>query len=335
MSSTTANILRTALASVFLTAAATFAVAPASASPNAYCDKSSFIYDADLCAQIGDSTPGSGPTLVPTTTAPASRTGNHSAATDWIDSHLPVLIGIVVIGLIIAVTVSAKRDKKEVAAEEQRAALARGRAIAQDHHAAQVQAAHDAVAANRPDPRDFDPDGIGLAPPPMPAPVIPPPPPQSDVDLIRYAEFNAVVPWIPGSAFAAVVTRDGSLAPAETAWLEAARAARLGDFDAGTNTFTPAATLTRVEQLPDGEDVRLRVEPRDIFVTEQQLDRVHQFLVKTAHVASASPFIRDHSTGYYATVLSNRVVAAPAPVAQQHAAPAPQAAAYDDDDDWI
>lgn len=268
-------------------------------------------------------------------TTPSTSTGSGGLS-GFVSEHAGwIVLG--VIALIAFAVVKGLRaqadEKKKATAEEQHAALARGRAIAQDHHAAQVQAAYDAVAAVRPDPATYDPDGIGLAPPPMQAPDVPDAPPQSPADLRRYAEFNAVVPWVPGSAFASVVTRDGDLAPAESAWLEAARAARLGDFDAETNTFTPAATLVRVEQLPDGEDVRFRVEPRDIFVTDAQLNKVHQFLVRTAHVASASPFIRDHSTGNYATVLSNRVASAPAPVAQ--AAPAPQAATYNDDDDWI
>jgi hypothetical protein len=274
-----------------------------------------------------------------TPTAPSTSSGSGSGVggiTDWISDHASwIVIGLIVIAVIWAVAASSSDTAKKTV-EQEATMLARGRAIAQDRHAEQIRAAHDAVAAQRPDPAVYDPDGIGLAPPPMPAPDLPAAPPQSDADLRRYAEFNAVVPWIAGSAFASVVTREGAVEPADTAWLEATRAAKLGDFDAETNTFTPAATLMRVEQL-NGEDVRLIVAPRDIFVTEQQLNHVHAFLVKTAHVVSASPFTRDHATGNYATVLTNRVPAASAPVAQaapqQQAAPA--ASTYNDDDDWI
>lgn len=252
--------------------------------------------------------------------------------------------GLLVIGAFVVVcvvvlavigSIAGASDEKKASERKQVAGshLDRGRKVVEDWWAAQMAAARATVPV--PDPRDYDPDGIGLAPPRMPEPVMPERPPMSDADLIRYADFGAMIPWTPGTAFASVVARNGSLNPARTAWFGATRAARFGDFDE-EDTFTPAATLVRVEQSQNGEDVVLVVEPRDIFVTEQALNKTLPFLVKTARVLSASPFIRDHDTGNYRTVLTNN--GAPAQqvstTVPRQSQPAP-AAPYNDDDDWI
>lgn len=267
--------------------------------------------------------PGCTPSpAAPTTTAPS--TGSGSGVTGWIDGHMPLIIGIVVVVLIVAVTRSVARDKEKAAAEQQQADLDRGRGIALDHHAADVQRVREAAAWSAPDPSTYDPMGLGVAPPQVPEPDLPAAPPQSPADLKRYSVFGAVVPWVPATAFAQVVTREGSIEPAEQAWIEACRAAKFGDFDTETGAFTPAAELTNVRNVADSGDVVLAVQPRDIFVTEQQLDKVLLFLVKTARVRSAAPFEREHDSGKYTTRLSNTDPAAQAPSApQQQAAPDP------------
>lgn len=250
---------------------------------------------------------------------------------------LLVIGGFVVVCVVVLAaigSIAGASDEKKTSERKQAADshLDQGRRVVEGWWAAQMAAARATVPV--PDPRDYDPDGIGLAPPRMPEPVMPERPPMSDADLRRYADFGAMIPWTPGTAFASVVSRDGDVAPAESAWFGATRAARFGDFDEEDN-FTPAATLVRVEQQ-NGEDVVLIVEPRDIFVTEQALNKTLPFLVKTAHVVSASAFTRDHDTGNYRTVLTNN--GAPAQqvstTAPQQSQPAP-AAHYNDDDDWI
>ncbi|MDO3110483.1 hypothetical protein [Mycobacteroides abscessus] len=250
-----------------------------------------------------------------------------------------LVIGAFVVACVVVLaaigSIAGASDEKKTSERKQVADshLDRGRKVVEDWWAAQMAAARATIPV--PDPRAYDPDGIGLAPPRMPEPVMPERPPMSDADLIRYADFGAMIPWTPGTAFASVVSRNGSLNPARTAWFEATRAARFGDFDE-EDTFTPAATLARVEQPQNGEDVALIVEPRDIFVTEQALNKTLPFLVKTARVLSASPFIRDHGTGNYRTVLTNN--GAPAQqvstASPRQSQPAP-AAPYNDDDDWI
>lgn len=314
-----------------MVATASCAVAPAMAEP--------CVVDA-LGRVATNFPPGCTPTLdapAPATT-PSTSTGSGGLS-GFVSEHAGwIVLG--VIALIAFAVVKGLRaqadEEKKATAEEQQAALARGRAIAQDHHAAQVQAAHDAVASVRPDPRDYDPDGIGLAPPPMQAPDVPDAPPQSPADLRRYATFGAVVPWRPGTAFSQVVSSDGDISGADAAWIEACRAARLGDFDTETGAFTPAAELTNVRNFTDDSgDVQLAVLPRDIFVSESQLDGVRKFLVKTARVASASPFEREFETGKYLTRLSNTATPQQVASTPQQAAPAAQTSPYNDDDDWI
>lgn len=301
---------------------------PAAASPNAYCDRSSWMYDKDLCAQIGDRT-GSGPTLVPTTTAPSS---SGSGLSGFVSEHAGLIV-LVVAGLIAWAVIAGFRDstagKAKEAAAEQQAALDRGRGIALDHHAQQVQQARDAAAWQAPDPSTYDPMGLGVAPPPMPDPDLPAAPPTTDDDLKRYAAFGAVVPWQPGSAFAQVVARDGDIGRAEQAWTEACRAARLGETDTETGAFTPAAELTNVRNVVGSGDVELVVLPADLFTGDVQLNRVIRYLVRTARVRWSGQFEREHTSDKFVIRLSNTDPAAQAAPAPQQQAPADPAAGWE------
>ncbi|MBN7296638.1 hypothetical protein [Mycobacteroides abscessus] len=265
--------------------------------------------------------PGCTPSpAAPTTTAPS--TGSGSGVTGWIDGHMPLIIGIVVVVLIVAVTRSVARDKEKAAAEQQQADLDRGRGIALDHHAADVQRVREAAAWSAPDPSTYDPMGLGVAPPQMPEPDLPAAPPQSPADLKRYSTFGAVVPWEPGTAFAAVVARDGDIARAEQAWIEACRAARLGETDSETGAFTPTAELTNVRNVVGSGDVELVVLPADLFTGDVQLNRVIPYLVRTARVRWSGVFEREHTSDSFVIRLSNTDPAAQAPGAPQQQAPA-------------
>lgn len=224
--------------------------------------------------------------------------------TAWIDQNLPLLI---VVGLaVIAVAVWSHISKEKAQQEQQResATLARGRRIAENWHATRVAAARFDAAAQVPDRSVFDPHGLGLAPPPAPAPKPVKSPPMSDADLRRYAEFGAVVPWQPGTAFAAVVAQNGSIAPAHAAWAEAMHAANLGETDPETGEFTPAAALVQVVSVVDSGDAELHVRTAGLHVREEQLNRVRTFLVPAARVGAVSPFVWVPTTGLYATTLS-------------------------------
>lgn len=281
--------------------AASCAAAPAVAdpAPGTICDPNPATnagYDASFCAKW---------------TEPATPTSHHgvSGLGDWFSDHAGPLIAVVVVGLIIAVAASVARDRREEAAAEQRAVLARGRRIAQDHYAAMVQRVRDAAAQLAPDPSVYDPYGLGVARPSMPEPELPTPPSMADVDLKRYAAFGVVTDWIPGTAFAAVVGRDGSIAPARQAWAEACRAARMGDVDEDGD-FIPHSTLVQVSNVPGGGDVELTIRPRDLFIGEPQLDKVTPFLLRTARVLTAGKFHRDHAADEFTVTLSNTATAA-------------------------
>jgi hypothetical protein len=84
------------------------------------------------------------------------------------------------------------------------------------------------AAMHRPNPAEFDPLGLGIAPPPAPPMQLPPEPVMTDDDALRYARMGGHVDLIPGSAAAALVARDGSWHAAETAWIAACKAANLG-----------------------------------------------------------------------------------------------------------
>jgi hypothetical protein len=178
---------------------------------------------------------------------------------------------------------------EQAATDREREVLARGRQIATDHHAEQVQQAQEG----------------GVEPPAAP--------PMADADLRRYADFGAVVAWTPGSAFAQVVTRDGDISRAAQAWTEACRLARLGDNDPETGVFTPAAVLVQVRNVnADPDAVVLVVEPSSYLIGEEQLNRATDFLVRTARVRSAGKFEREHASDRFTVRLGNVDVVAQA-----------------------
>lgn len=308
MSSTANNhrIGLSAAGALVLTAAAFGVAAPAHAEPT-FCDPSSPFYVADSCAAWRR---GAEQALLPTTTPPATTSGS-GGITGWIDSHIGLLIclGLVVFGFFMVR--SMLRENAEEKATVNAAALARGRRLASDHHAEQVAAARAAAAAQLPPRETWDPHGLGLAPPPMPKPDLPAPPPTSDADLRRYAAFGWVIPFVPGTAFAAVVARDGSIARAESAWAEAAELAGVGETDPESGKFTAAATVVNVNGATDDSgDVLVSVDTRDYSIGAQQLDRVLPHLVRTARVATASKFERDPASDRFTTRLSMNNAAA-------------------------
>lgn len=271
------------------------------------------------------------PPAAPTTTAP-STSSSGGGLSGFVSEHAGLVV-LVVVGLIAWAVIAGLRsqgdEERKLAAQQQAAELNRGRVIAQDHHAEQVHAARESAAWQAPDPATYDPMGLGVQPPAAAEPDLPAPPPQSPADLKRYSTFGAVVPWIPSTAFAQVVARDGSIEAADRAWIEACRAARFGDFDVETGAFTPAAELTNVRNVVGSGDVIIAVQPRDIFVTEQQLNAVRKFLVQTARVRSASEFEREFETGKYTTRLSNADPAAQAAAAPQQQTPADPASGWE------
>lgn len=248
------------------------------------------------------------------TPAPSSGGSGGDGFSDWFSSFFDdwggLLFAAGIIAFVAWVIIAARRDTAEE--REQRAAgeLARGRAIAEQHHAAAVQRAHAEAAAQVPPREQWDPHNVGLAPPPMPAPKVPPAPPTSPTDLARYASFNAVVPWVEGSALAAVTAPNGDRSKAEAAFAEAVRTANLGTTDENGN-FIPDATLASVRAYLDGSgDVEFVAQPRDLTIGEKQLARVTPLLLLTARVASAGNWEREVETGRYMLRLSMNAKAA-------------------------
>ncbi|SRX96084.1 hypothetical protein MSP7336_04359 [Mycobacterium shimoidei] len=329
---TTANIRYgrfTAALTLAVTAAACGTAAPAAADPTG-CENPSPAM-AEFCKGIED-LKGLGTTTPAPTTAPSSGSGG-----DWVSDHavwIVVIVGGLIAWAVIAGLRSETADKEKDAAGADAATLARGRAIAADHHAVQVQAARELAAEQMPDPSVYDPDGIGLAPPPMPQPELPAAPPMSDEDLQRYATFGAYVPWETGTAFAQAITRSGDDAPIRSAWLQACQLAGLGETNPETGTFTPAATVAWIAAVGDG-DVEISVDTRDYSIGATQLDRVRPHLERTARVESASPFQRDAARDWFTTRLSMDK----APTAVGQAQPAKELPAapidYNDDGDWV
>lgn len=322
-------------AAVFVAAAviaASCAAGPAAAAPSPYCDKSSFIYDADLCAQIGDRT-GSGPTLVPATTAP-STSSSSGGLSGFVSDHAGLIVLVVaalIAWAVIAGFRDAAADKEKAAAARAQGALARGRRIAEDWHANRV--AQERATLPQPDPADYDPLGLGLMPPTQKDPEVEWPPMDTE-DLRRYAEYDAVVPWQANTAIAAVMGRDGSDGKARDAWLEACKAANAGDTDA-SGIFTPCASYRGLDvpvDAPQTGDVRIRVMPVGLHVGEREMNAAGAYLARCAMVTIAHPFVRHAHTGEYWARLSMHAT-------QQPSAPAPQAAPaaagpIDDDEDW-
>ncbi|WP_234902393.1 hypothetical protein [Mycobacteroides abscessus] len=249
----------------------------------------------------------------PPTTTPSSG-GSGGGIGDWFSSFFEDWGGILFVGGLAAfiawVVIANRRDSAAEKEKRNAAELARGRAIAEQHHAEQVQRAHADAAAQVPPREVWDPHGVGLAPPPMPAPKVPPAPPTSPADLARYSTFNAVVPWVEGTALAAVTAPNGDRSKAEAAFAEAVRTANVGTA-AEDGTFIPDATLASVRAYLDGSgDVEFVAQPRDLTIGEKQLARVTPLLLLTARVASAGNWEREVETGRYMLRLSMNAKAA-------------------------
>ncbi|WP_124712877.1 hypothetical protein [Mycolicibacterium nivoides] len=255
-----------------------------------------------------------------TTTAPSSG-GSGGGFSGWVSDFANSPAGAFVFfgGLAAFIAWVVIANLRESAAEKQQrgaAELARGRAIAEAAHAEQVQRAHAEAAAQVPPREVWDPHNVGLAPPPMPEPKIPAAPATTPEDLQRYATFGWAVPWAPGTAFAAAVSRSGNISRIEQAWVDACRLAGLGDTDE-QGAFTPAATVVRVNGIEGSGDAWVAVDTRDYTVGAKQLDSVRDHLLRTARVESATPFERDAARDWFITVLSMD-----APAARQATAPA-------------
>ncbi len=262
-------------------------------------------------------------TPTPTTGTTGSGSSESGGLGAWFSEHAGVILFVIAVAAVIAIAAAVKSGTSKDKAAASEADLARGRAIAQSAHAAAVQRAHAEAAAQMPPREVWDPMNMGAVPP-TPEPVIPAPPSTDPTDLQRYNAFGAVTPWEAGTAFAAVVNRDGNLSRATAAWLTAAQEAGLGELDED-GTFTPSAVLTNVRYI-DGGDVEFVVQPGGLHIAETQLDKALRYLVVEARVESASPFVREAATGRYCSTLTNRV--------EEKSAPAPEAAPVAGPESW-
>ncbi|CAJ1579770.1 hypothetical protein [[Mycobacterium] wendilense] len=259
-----------------------------------------------LC-DLGETTPTSAPS---SGGSGGSGGGIGDAFSSFFDSYGALLFFGGLIAFIVWVIIAARRESAEEKAQKAAGELARGRALAEQHHLEQVQRAHAEAAAQVPDRSVYDPHGVGLAAPPMPAPKVPPAPPTSPTDLARYAAFSSVVPWVEGSALAAVTAPDGDRSKAHAAFAEAVRTVGLGTTDEAGN-FIPDATLASVNAFLDGSgDVEFVVRTRDITIGEKELAKVTHYLLLTARVASAGNWEREVETGRYMLRLSMNAKAA-------------------------
>lgn len=256
-----------------------------------------------------------------------------------------LVIGVIAVIAVIAMSAigssmnSADQKRKAQRKRVTDSRLARGRKIAEDWYDGEVQRTRS--NAPQPDPREYDPHNLGLAPPATPQPDLPDPPPMSDSDLLRYATFGACLPWIQGTAFAAVVNRNGTNRVSQ-AWIEACEAAGAGDYDED-GSFTPIATHHHIETSAEDVlgDVRIFVKPAGLHVNDASLNRVLPLFVRTARVGFATKFLREPSSGMYFTRLSMESRTEPNVQVQQSAVPRPQpapatptAAQVDPDDPW-
>ncbi|WP_157929415.1 hypothetical protein [Mycobacteroides abscessus] len=294
--------------------AATFNTPVAAADPVDICDPSDPYYIGGALCNT--------PTPAPSSGGSSGGGGISDAISGFFDDWGGILFFGAIAAFVAWVVIAVRRDS--AAEKEQRAAAthARGRQIAEQYHAEQVQRAHAEAAAAVPPREVWDPMNMGAVPPPV-EPVIPAPPSTDPADLQRYNAFGAVTPWTQGTAFATVVDRDGNLARATAAWLTAAQEAGLGEVDEA-GTFTPSAVLTNVRY--DDGDVELVVQPAGLHVAEKQLDKALPYLVVAARVESASPFVREAATGRYVTTLTNAV--------REKSVPAPEAAPVNDPSSW-
>ena len=197
---------------LFVAFAASCAAAPAAAAPppGSICDPNPATnptYNAEFCASW---------------TAPPTSTGSGSGhrGLSYLFEHTAFGVVAVLVGVVVVVGVLVR-----IFGTGDEEAQARGRQIADDHRADQLRAAQ---SQWNPDPADYDPLGIGVAPPPAPAVQLPPEPVITAEDAQRFGKFGRAVDLVPGSANAVLIARDGSWKAAESAWNEACRAANLG-----------------------------------------------------------------------------------------------------------
>lgn len=288
--------------------------------------------NTDICDPSSDYYIGGALCSTPTPAPSSGGSGGGGIGewfSDFVSANAGLIVGafvVIVVGLIAVGLMRESAEDREAKARRAAAEAARGRAIAEQWHAEQQQLAEQAALAQVPPRETYDPMNMGVAPAPIEVQSVPAPPTDPE-DLKRYATFDAAVPWTPGTAFAAVVSRSGDWSRARTAFASACEAAGLGETDEA-DAFTPAAVVAEVRTIGgDTDAVVLAVRPAGLHIGSAQLDRVRPYLVRTARVAEASPFVREPSTDLYLTTLRNVVQ-------EQPAAPAPEAAPATDPSQW-
>lgn len=260
-------------------------------------------------------------------TREAEKGGGSSGLSAWVSDHAGLLVlgFLAVMGTWIALALM--RENAEDRAKRAAAEAARGRALAAADLARRQAEAAQAALAQAPSRQTYDPLGLGLPAPALQVPAVAAAPTARE-DLARYAALGGVVPWTRGTALAAVMTRSGDIAPVRRAFAEACELGKLGEIDAETGAFTPAAAVVRVEPTADEGDAALVIRPRSVMTGGIEIDRIRTLLERTARVRHAGPAVRAHATGEWVVVLSNRDIAA----LEQAAAPA--APTSDIDEDW-
>ncbi|GAB19440.1 hypothetical protein GOEFS_086_00090 [Gordonia effusa NBRC 100432] len=257
----------------------------------------------------------------------AESSGGSSGLGSWFSDHAGMICLLLGIAIAITVTVTIRKGNAEDREQATAAEAARGRALAAADLARRQTEAEQAALAQLPPRSEFDPLGLGLPAPAVQVPAVTGPPTDPQ-DLARYGALGAVVPWTPGTALATVMTRAGSIAPAQRAFAEACELGRLGETDPETGAFTPAASVVRVEPTGDEGDAALVIRPASVLVGGTEIDKVRTLLERTARVRHAGPAARIHASGEWVVVLSNRDLAA----LDQNSGPA--ASSDSDDEDW-
>ncbi|NOP95126.1 hypothetical protein [Mycolicibacterium fortuitum] len=256
----------------------------------------------------------------------------NSSLGDSLSSWVSDNAGLIVVGFLAVmgawIAIALMRENAEEKAERAAAEAARGRALAAADQARRQREAEAAARAQLPPRESYDPLGIGLPAPDVHVPQVAAPSTDPE-DLARYSALAAVVPWTPGTALASVMTRSGDIAAARRAFAEACELGGLGETDAETGVFTPAAEVVRVEPTADAGDAALVIRPRSVMTGGEQIDRIRTLLERTARVRHAGPAVRAHATGEWVVVLSNRDLAA-----QEQQTSEPAVAVDSDDEDW-
>lgn len=316
------SLIRTTTATVTLAVASLALTAPgvASAAPDPSCSELS-----ENLRRLCESTSGAERVW----TEEANKNSSlGDAITDWFSANGGTICLLIGIAAAIAITITIRKGNAEEKAERAAARDARGRALAAADHQRRQAEAEAAARAQLPPRESYDPLGVGLPAPAVQVPAVAAAPTAPE-DLARYAALGAVVPWTPGTALAAVMTRAGDIIAARRAFAEACQLGGLGETDPESGTFTPAAEVVRVEPTPDEGDAALVIRPRNVMTGGTEIDRVRTLLERTARVRHAGPAARIHATGKWVVVVSNRDLAALEPTS------APAASVDSDvDEDW-